>query len=327
MLIDGFDFTQSVTSQINVILHTYFKGQPEVRGSRAWWSKIVGEIKGLDGPAGLITSMWYRGVTYEKSYCLTVIDGEVGYFYLIPRSVNVNTKKEREEKTHLKYFNACNNKTPIFAYLRLHEELAGRYGCGQKVASNVHFKLSPFRHDRLCKSHLVYRVEVDPPHLVDADLPEGDGQHPGFYLEERIRRAQNIEAKKFAHIHSIIINYLIEKLRKDYKNTEFDVLPEHSLFLGKKEYIGQADVVLKMRNSNEICKIFEVKTESTMSENIRAALGQLVSYSRIYQNREGGSLCVVSNVKSDAKGNRFLSHLNKLFGKYLHISYEVIDVK
>lgn len=323
MNIDGFDFSSTVTNEINEILSIYFPGEDPVGNFRGWWSKRIGT---KNPPKGLITSMGYGGITYERPYNLTTIEGENGFFYFTPKKVDEN---DRESSTHLKNINSCTNQVPIYAYLRLNKELARKYGIAQRVASNFNFKLHPISDHRLCKYNHVYKVDVARRNIHEADsigAIEFDAEISSSYLEQRILRARNIEAKKIAHKHSILLNELIIILR--HKHGCINIFPERSLCLDHDddsgEYIGQADVVLK--HENQICQIFEVKTESTMSENIRAALGQLISYGRISQGKSSLNLCVVSDAKRDAEGECFLKYLNSIFISRLKISYEVIKI-
>lgn len=144
-------------------------------------------------------------------------------------------------------------------------------------------------------------------------------ENPGllkFYIENRVRGRYIVETIESTHVHSVVLNKLTESLKNELSDGEF-IDTEYKI---DNE---QADLVIRCKD--DVVAIYEVKTQETMKMNIRAALGQLTSYSRVIGNSRK-KLVVVSNASVDEEGMNFLKYIRGLF-KEKSLMFEYVCLK
>ena len=291
------NFDLSPTVGFNLVLKDYCVSPKILQNCRGLWSTDA--INKHNEKIGLATTIWHKDDEEGGLYCL--VQGERQFEYHIPATYTENDKKGI--KSHINRFNvALKLKIPIYGILKDRRS--------KNFSSTAIYKLTRREPKENEKHTQVNHFELeDVTQFKEENIENPDRFRK--YVESRCRRRYIIEAIESIHVHSVILNKLKERLHNslpagEHIYTEYTIDNE------------QADLVVCRNNS--IIAIYEVKTQDTMKKNIRAALGQLVSYSRSITSpvRE---VKVVSNADIDKDGSDFLEYIGMLFNGSLVVDY------
>jgi hypothetical protein len=278
------NFDKSVTEGFNLVLKQYCNSNKKLKNCRQW-SVYADKEK-----TALVTTIWNKINEDKKLYSLDR-EGD-RYVYRIP--IECTEGGNQEGENHIKRFSfALNNNIPIYGILKCRKS--------GKLSSMGIYKLNARDSGNIGDNQKIRIFDLEDVNRYEEGFIESPNQLK-IYIENRFRGRYTTEAIESAHMHSIILNKLTKSLKGklmegEVINTEYKIDDE------------QADLVIIKNNA--VTAIYEIKTQDSMKMNIRAALGQLISYSRIIDNPQK-RLVIVSNASVDEDGENFLKYVGFL---------------
>lgn len=283
--------------------------------AREWSQWLIVDSK----IAALITTVWFTGdVVENRLRHVSHMDGCDLICYATERISN--NSANRLAKSHsIRISEAVKDNIPIFGILKLKSRTDPN---NERIASNIFFELNYIDKNTLPSfSQELYIFSLIPRFssigAILNILAYDDAQtNPLFnkYSEQRQSQSRYIEAANYVHVHSLILNKLIERLKQSNKR----VKAEYSMD-------GERIDAVTLNPNKTIQTVYEVKTEKTMRLNIRAALGQILSYGLLISGT-AKSLIVVSNAVKDDEGISYLRDICKLLGPGVTLDYIFIDI-
>jgi hypothetical protein len=286
------NFNISAKNGANMVLKEYCKSTKELKSFRQW-SAYADKNK-----TALITTIWYQ--ENKKHDLFSLISHGDKLLYRVPKIYTFDNNPEGKNHSN-RFTYACEKNIPIYGILKSREN--------NKLSSDRVYKLIQARGENFDnqpeRSFLLEDVTCFKNELID------NPENFKSYVEMRSREQYVIEAIEYKHVHSEILNNLRESLK-------INLTPEERIKTEYRICEEQADLVV-LKNDN-VTSIYEVKTQETMEKNIRAALGQLISYSRILENSHK-KIIVVSNAARTEAGEEFLKYVAGLFGSNITLEY------